>query len=93
MTHAFASTKKSLGRSLGFYSLPELAKQFPNVNRMPISLRIVLESVLRNCDGQKVTAEHVVARPRAALVRHVHDVHLSHRFEQLARHVIRRARS
>jgi aconitate hydratase len=59
MTHAFASTKKSLGRSLGFYSLPELAKQFPNVKRMPISLRIVLESVLRNCDGKKVTAEHV----------------------------------
>ena len=59
MTHAFASTQKSLGRSLDFFSLPELAKQFPNVNRMPISLRIVLESVLRNCDGKKVTAEHV----------------------------------
>ena len=26
---------------------------------MPISMRIVLESVLRNCDGKKVTAEHV----------------------------------
>jgi aconitate hydratase len=29
------------------------------VSRMPVSLRIVLESVLRNCDGKKVTAEHV----------------------------------
>lgn len=40
-------------------SLPELAKQYPNVKRLPVSLRIVLESVLRNCDGKKVTDEHV----------------------------------
>jgi aconitate hydratase len=39
--------------------LPELAKQFPKVARLPVSMRIVLESVLRNCDGKKVTAEHV----------------------------------
>jgi hypothetical protein len=39
-----------------FYSLPALARQFPNVKRLPVSsLRIVLESVLRNCDGKKVT--------------------------------------
>src|SRR5258706_9944281 len=42
-----------------FYSLPALAKVFPNVNRLPVSIRIVLESVLRNCDGKKVTEEHV----------------------------------
>ncbi len=45
--HAFASLKKletALGVSLG---------------RLPVSIRIVLESVLRNCDGVKVTAEHV----------------------------------
>jgi aconitate hydratase len=59
MTHAFASTRKPLGKNGSYFSLPELAKQFPNVNRMPISMRIVLESVLRNCDGKKVTAEHV----------------------------------
>jgi aconitate hydratase len=59
MTHAFASTQKPLGKKTTYFSLPELAKQFPNVNRMPMSMRIVLESVLRNCDGQKVTAEHV----------------------------------
>ena len=61
--HAFAKTLKTFqtasGKSGQFYSLPQLAKQFPNVNRMPISMRIVLESVLRNCDGQKVTPEHV----------------------------------
>ena len=32
---------------------------YPNVARLPVSIRIVLESVLRNCDGKKVTAEHV----------------------------------
>jgi aconitase A len=29
------------------------------VSRLPVSIRIVLESVLRNCDGNKVTEEHV----------------------------------
>jgi aconitate hydratase len=61
--HAFAHTLKSFktasGKSLQFYSLPELAKTHPNVNKLPVSIRIVLESVLRNCDGQKVTPEHV----------------------------------
>jgi len=61
--HAFAHTLKSFktstGQSLKFYSLPELAKRHPNVNKLPVSIRLVLESVLRNCDGHKVTAEHV----------------------------------
>ncbi|MGD7104338.1 aconitate hydratase AcnA, partial [Ralstonia pseudosolanacearum] len=29
------------------------------IERLPVSIRIVLESVLRNCDGKKVTEEHV----------------------------------
>ncbi|HJU23427.1 MAG TPA: aconitate hydratase AcnA, partial [Casimicrobiaceae bacterium] len=29
------------------------------ISRLPVSIRIVLESVLRNCDGKKVTEEHV----------------------------------
>ena len=29
------------------------------VSRLPVSIRIVRESVLRNCDGRKVTEEHV----------------------------------
>ncbi|MCW7538304.1 aconitate hydratase AcnA [Aquabacterium sp. A7-Y] len=61
--HAFAKTQKTFatasGRTGKFFSLPELAKQFPNVARLPVSIRIVLESVLRNCDGKKVTTEHV----------------------------------
>ncbi len=42
-----------------FHSLPELARRYPNVARLPQSIRIVLESVLRNCDGQRVTEAHV----------------------------------
>ena len=43
-----------------FYSLPALAEQgFGGIRRMPVSLRIVLESLLRNCDGLKVTEQDV----------------------------------
>jgi len=47
------------GRTLKAWSLPALARRFPGVRRMPYSLRIVLESVLRHCDGERITAEHV----------------------------------
>ncbi|MGE5623126.1 MAG: aconitate hydratase AcnA, partial [Bacillota bacterium] len=43
-----------------FYSLPALGKKLGvDIARLPVSIRIVLESVLRNCDGQKVTEDHV----------------------------------
>jgi aconitate hydratase len=42
------------------YSLPQLGKALNlGIERLPVSIRIVLESVLRNCDGKKVTEEHV----------------------------------
>ena len=48
------------GRSGQFHSLPALAENLGvNLSRLPVSIRIVLESVLRNCDGKKVTEEHV----------------------------------
>lgn len=63
MTHAFAHTLQTFkaggGRTGKFYSLPALARQFPKIGRLPVSMRIVLESVLRNCDGRKITEEHV----------------------------------
>jgi len=38
------------------HSLPALAEDgFPNLSKLPVSIRIVLESVLRNVDGRKVT--------------------------------------
>ncbi len=61
--HAYAKTLKTFktasGKAGQFYSLPALARTYPGIHRMPVSLRIVLESVLRNCDGRKVTPAHV----------------------------------
>src|SRR5437773_8043195 len=43
-----------------YYALHALEKAgVGKVSRLPVSIRIVLESVLRNCDGKKVTEEHV----------------------------------
>jgi aconitate hydratase len=53
--HAFAKTLKTFSTASGkkgqLFSLPALAATFPGVSRLPVSIRIVLESVLRNCDG------------------------------------------
>jgi aconitate hydratase len=52
--------KISGSRKGKFYSLPALEKSLgTKISRLPVSIRIVLESVLRNCDGKKVTEEHV----------------------------------
>ncbi len=43
-----------------FYSLPALEKSgIGKISRLPISIRIVLESVLRNCDESRITETHV----------------------------------
>jgi aconitate hydratase len=48
------------GAAAKFYSLAALERAgVGRVSRLPISIRIVLESVLRNCDGRKVTEDHV----------------------------------
>ncbi len=46
-----------------YYSLPALEKEagLGNLSRLPVSIRIVLESVLRNCDGKKVFEDDVRA--------------------------------
>ncbi len=42
------------------YSLPALGKALNiKVERLPVSIRLVLESVLRNCDGKKVSEQHI----------------------------------
>ena len=48
------------GQTGQYYSLPALGEALGvNLSRLPVSIRVVLESVLRNCDGKKVTEEHV----------------------------------
>ena len=58
--NALKEFKISATKKGKFHSLPALQKTLGvNIDRLPISIRIVLESVLRNCDGKKVTEEHV----------------------------------
>src|SRR6266481_3756942 len=64
MSHNLFNTlqefKMGSGKSGKFYSLPALGKALGvNTSRLPVSIRIVLESVLRNCDGRKITEDHV----------------------------------
>src|SRR5262249_19673540 len=50
------------GRKGHFFSLPALEEQgIAKISRLPVSIRIVLESVLRNCDGKKVRRKDVEA--------------------------------
>jgi aconitate hydratase len=50
------------GKKGGFYSLPELERQGVGpISKLPVSIRIVLESVLRNYDGKKVKEDDVRA--------------------------------
>ena len=50
------------GRDARFYSLPQLEREgVGQVSRLPVSIRIVLESVLRNFDGKKIREQEVRA--------------------------------
>jgi aconitate hydratase A / 2-methylisocitrate dehydratase len=50
------------GRKRRFYSLPKLeAAGLGAISRLPVSIRIVLESVLRNHDGQRISEADVRA--------------------------------
>jgi aconitate hydratase len=50
------------GQEAGFYSLPELERQGVGpVSSLPVSIRVVLESVLRNFDGSRINEENVRA--------------------------------
>ncbi|HYK92187.1 MAG TPA: aconitase family protein, partial [Acidobacteriota bacterium] len=48
-----------------FYSLPQLEREgIGQISRLPVSIRIILESVLRNFDGVKITEKDVRALAR-----------------------------
>lgn len=43
-----------------FYSLPALEKSgIGKIKRLPVSIRIILEALLRNCDGKRVTENDI----------------------------------
>src|SRR6202142_1477017 len=48
------------GKSGNYYSLPALEKAaIGTISKLPVSIRLVLESVLRNCDGKKVSEANI----------------------------------
>jgi len=54
------SFSPNAGKTGQFYSLPQLeAAGIAQISRLPVSIRIVLESVLRNFDGAKITEKDV----------------------------------
>src|ERR1700738_2618482 len=60
MIDALRTFDASKGKIGFYYPLPALEeKGLGKISRLPVSIRIVLESVLRNCDGKKVTEEHI----------------------------------
>ncbi|WP_214794814.1 MULTISPECIES: aconitate hydratase AcnA [unclassified Exiguobacterium] len=59
---AFASrtTFEANGQSYDFYRLKKLEEEgLTNISRLPYSIRVLLESVLRQQDGRAITKEHV----------------------------------
>jgi aconitate hydratase len=63
MAHNLHKTLKEFDSGSGkgkFYSLPQLGRALNvKIERLPVSIRIVLESVLRNYDGKKIAEEHI----------------------------------
>ena len=64
MTHNLFDSLQDLtiseGKSAKYYSLSALEKNgLGKISRLPVCIRIILESVLRNCDGKKITEAHV----------------------------------
>ncbi|MGA8481203.1 MAG: aconitate hydratase AcnA [Chthoniobacterales bacterium] len=65
MQHVVGTFAYGKGKRARFYSLPALEEAgIAPVSRLPVSLRIVLESVLRNCDGKKVSEKDVTTLAR-----------------------------
>jgi aconitate hydratase len=59
--NTFRSFNAAQGKEGFYYSLPALEEAgIGKISRLPVSIRIVLESVLRNCDGKKVAEKDVV---------------------------------
>ncbi|MCM2314423.1 MAG: aconitate hydratase AcnA [Thermoanaerobaculia bacterium] len=66
MSHQLFDSLKTFdlgnGKTGQYYSLPQLeAKGVATISRLPVSIRVVLESVLRNYDGKKISEADVVA--------------------------------
>jgi aconitate hydratase len=62
--HDTLSTRTTLqvgGRSYAYYSLSKAAEQLGDVSRLPFSMKVLLENLLRFEDGVTVTREDIQA--------------------------------
>ena len=55
------STLAAAGSNYTYFSLPKLAEAHPNVSRLPYSMRVLLENLLRHEDGGDVDADDIRA--------------------------------
>ncbi|MCE2984096.1 MAG: aconitate hydratase [Parachlamydia sp.] len=54
------NTLQELQPAVYYYSLPRLEEQrIASIRKLPVSLRIMLESMLRNCDGLRITENDI----------------------------------
>ena len=53
------NTLQTFANGKRFYSLPALEQAGFPIARLPVSIRLVLEAVLRNCDGQRVLESNI----------------------------------
>ena len=47
------------GKEVEYYSLKILSKKFPSISKLPFSLKILLENLLRNYDGENITENDI----------------------------------
>lgn len=61
MTSSFQILKqiKVGGKAYEYFSLPELEKSGYRISKLPISIRIVLESLIRNMDGVRISEKDI----------------------------------
>ena len=55
------STLDVKGKSYDYYSLPKAAKSLGNIDKLPASMKVLLENLLRNEDGETVTGDDLKA--------------------------------
>jgi aconitate hydratase len=62
--HDTLKTRKSLtvaGKSYDYFSLPDAAKHIGDISKLPFSMKVLLENLLRYEDGSSVTVDHIKA--------------------------------
>ena len=59
MAEDYHSTLSLQGESLRIIDLKRITKDFPQIKKLPFSIRILLENALRNHDGFAITDEHI----------------------------------